>query len=384
LSPPHFHPGTRHMVTLLHKRYNWKGLHEDVRDYLSRCLTCQRNRPLLHRPLPNRGVHPIKAPFCHIYMDIWGPVQWNGRHYSILTIMDHFTKNAEAIALTSTTSTDITRALFVNWISRYGSPITITTDNALAFISPALNRLCKMLGITPLRTTIYHPQGNSPVERFHQTLKKAFKYLRLCTPLCQDITIVLAWALMMYRLAPHSVLRESPGYMTYGCDPVLRGSDFETADYPITVSDELRLQVLLQFRQDLVVRHLQTQADTLQNNQQSKDRLFHRGDLVLLHLTPLQHRRYAQRLGVSAKLTSEWSLPMRVTFTNASGRTATVTCITTGYTTTTHLERVRFVQQPTTQGLQDEWDSLLNHPVTPFPRPASAVGTVQSAEVRTR
>jgi hypothetical protein len=52
-------------------------------------------------------------------------------------------------------------ALLTGWISRFGHPQTITTDQGRQFESQLS------------RTTAYHPAANGLVERFHRTLKAA-------------------------------------------------------------------------------------------------------------------------------------------------------------------------------------------------------------------
>ena len=97
-------------------------------------------------------------------------------------------------------------------------------------MAPALAKLCEMLGIRQLRSTVYHPQGNAPVERFHQDLKRAFQDLHLSAPSCDDLPELLAFALMKYRMTPHATTGESPAFMMHGLNPVLRNTDIDHQD----------------------------------------------------------------------------------------------------------------------------------------------------------
>jgi cleavage and polyadenylation specificity factor subunit 1 len=67
----------------------------------------------------------------------------------------------------------VARALLAGWISRFGCPQTITTDQGREVESQLFHSLAKLCGIPLTRITVYHPAANGLVERFHWTLKAA-------------------------------------------------------------------------------------------------------------------------------------------------------------------------------------------------------------------
>ena len=60
-------------------------------------------------------------------------------------------------------------ALPTGWISRFGVPTTITTEQGQQFESDLWHSLMNLLGTTRLRITAYHPWANGLVEELPPT-----------------------------------------------------------------------------------------------------------------------------------------------------------------------------------------------------------------------
>lgn len=79
-----------------------------------------------------------------------------GNQY-ILTIMDYFTKWAEAIATPNKSACQVANALFKLFM-RMGIPRVITTDQGSEFNNQLNQQLMTVLEIDHRLTTTYHPQ----------------------------------------------------------------------------------------------------------------------------------------------------------------------------------------------------------------------------------
>ena len=110
--------------------------------------------------------------------DIIGLLPKSERFRYCLNIIDRFSRWPEAIPLKNIEALTITRAFFNHWVSRFGSPETLTTDQGSQFKSCIFNALLQLVGCHRIHTTAYHPAHNGMIERWHRTLKAAI----MCQP----------------------------------------------------------------------------------------------------------------------------------------------------------------------------------------------------------
>ena len=89
--------------------------------------------------------------------------------------MDRYIRWPEAILLSFITAEAAAETLLHGWISRIGLPLTTATDCGRKFESRLWHHLMTLLGTRRACTTVYHPQSNGMVERFHCQLKVALK-----------------------------------------------------------------------------------------------------------------------------------------------------------------------------------------------------------------
>jgi len=92
-----------------------------------------------------------------------GPLLPSGPYRYCLTAVDRYTRWPEAWPLENITAESVAKTLFAGWISRFGLPRRIATDQERKFAS----NLFKALGI-PLVSA-----ANGMVERLHRQLKNA-------------------------------------------------------------------------------------------------------------------------------------------------------------------------------------------------------------------
>ena len=89
----------------------------------------------------------------------------------ILSLTDCFTKWIECFPLRAITAKAVASTLVNQFISRFGIPREIHTDQGSQFESELFREMCSLLGIDKTRTTAFHPAGDGLIERVHRTLE---------------------------------------------------------------------------------------------------------------------------------------------------------------------------------------------------------------------
>ena len=87
----------------------------------------------------------------------------------------YFTKFAEAYAFPDVRALTTADVLVTQFISRYGVPFIIHSDQGSAFESELFRNMADLFEISKSRTTPYHPRSDGLTERFNGTLQTKIK-----------------------------------------------------------------------------------------------------------------------------------------------------------------------------------------------------------------
>lgn len=181
------------------------------RKFVKSCIACQSNKTFRHNQTVLGKFNAPDARFQHVHIDIVGPLPTaDGKSY-LLTAIDRYSRWAEAIPMENITAETTAKHFIEGWISRFGVPARVTTDQGRQFTSALFATLNQRLGIEHLKTTAYHPQSNGLVERFHRSLKVSLR----CHP---DETWVDSLPIIMLALRTQlkADLGVSPAQLVYG------------------------------------------------------------------------------------------------------------------------------------------------------------------------
>ena len=151
------HAGGRATLREVSRRFVWPGMRSDVLRLARDCLACTASKttrhilsPLVHRPVPG-------ARFSSLHSDLVGPLPPSEGFRYLLTVIDRSTRQVEVIPLADMTAT----ALLLYWISCFGVPVDITTDQGRQFTSSLCSEPHQLLEspLCGLRRTIHSQTG---------------------------------------------------------------------------------------------------------------------------------------------------------------------------------------------------------------------------------
>jgi len=207
------HLGKNKVGKDLSRSFCWPSMYSDIAQHCRSCSVCQKyskSKPR-HTPIVEREI--VTIPYERIAIDLVGPLpKARGEFEFILKCVDLATRWPEAVALKKTTARIVIREL-LEMFSRNGFPGTIVSDNGLQFMGKEFDSFCRENGISHTKTSVYCPESNGVVERFHGSLKNM---VAKCGETKGSWPDVLPMALFFLRMTPHTSSGFSPFMLTHG------------------------------------------------------------------------------------------------------------------------------------------------------------------------
>ena len=305
------HLGFKKTYEKIRRRFYWYNQKLDVSNWIRKCVKCGARKRPRHTPKAPLSDIRVGAPMDRLDTDILGPLPTSdsGMKY-ILLVQDQFTKWIECYAIPDQTAETVAHKIVFEFISRFGSPLTIHSDQGRNYESQLFQQICKLLEVNKVHCTPFHPQANGGVEAFNKTLLNMIsmyvdrhqrnwdKYLPLLTS--------------AYRSCEHATTGFSPNMMflgreTYQPIELLFGEPYlgytqevqgDICDYVIDLREKMKASY------DLVRDHLNQNF----NNQRKDIDIgpgFHKyevADLVYV-------RDSSKTKGLSPKLQPNWQGP---------------------------------------------------------------------------
>ena len=242
------HLGVHKTAAKIKQVFYWFRLKESVRDYIRNCASCGARKRPVKSPKAPLATYNVGAPMDRVATDIVGPfpvTERNNRY--ILVVQDQFSKWAEAYALPDFSAKTVTHRIVYEFISRFGAPLDLHSDQGRNYESHLYKEMCRLLEINKTRTSPFHPSGNF-VERFNSTLISMMTAYVSEDQTDWDIHLPLLTA--AYRSCEHVTTGYSPNrlmlgrevnlpvHVSLGCTPRLADNDTRS-DYITQLKEKM-------------------------------------------------------------------------------------------------------------------------------------------------
>ena len=293
------HPGVARTIEHVRRQFWWRGMLNDIREFVLACPVCQVEKGshqapgglLVPLPIPERKWDQVAIDFVTSLPEDEGMD-------SVLTVVDKATKMVHLIPCTKTiTAKGTARAYWTHVGSLHGIPSVLISDRDDRFTSKFWRALWRILGTRLHMGTAYHPQSSGQVERFNQVLTQTLR----CT--IHQLGDTTRWVRHLPTIeyamncTPSRSTGYTPFYLNHGYHPVtpLQLLDQQTHSANETVDTFVtRLRSTFQTAQcnmKVAAEQMKAIAD-----RRRRDVVFAQGSWVLLSTQNLRMRGYPSKL----------------------------------------------------------------------------------------
>ena len=212
------HLGREKTLSVARTRYFWIGLNKSVEEKIKTCPRCIcAKTPYQPDCAPLETIEATR-PLEIVSIDFLSLENSKGGYNSILVMTDVFTKFAWAYPTKNQEAKTVAKVIVEEFVTHYGIPERIHSDQGQCFQGRVIEHMCKMLGVKKSRTTSYHPQGN-PVERWNRTLLSMLRTLEEEEK--QKWKLHVAPLVHAYNCTRHETSGYTPYFLMFGRPPRL-------------------------------------------------------------------------------------------------------------------------------------------------------------------
>lgn len=191
-------------------RFWFPDLDKAIENLIATCDICNQLRPM--PPRTGLAVWPFPpSPFYRVHIDFLGPIS----NVTYFVVVDAYSKWVEVYKMSSMSSSAVILRL-QDFISRFGLPDTLVSDNGTAFVSEEFKSFCNSNGISHVTSPAYHPASNGQAESYVKIIKKGIKASLLSNKRADLQHAALLKYLFDYRNSIHSTTGSSPAQLVFG------------------------------------------------------------------------------------------------------------------------------------------------------------------------
>jgi len=300
LPPLASHPGIHRTFQNARAMFYWPNMLRDVRQYVDSCLICQQSRGNMQK-VPMADTPLAEFPLERVSMDLidFGPsipVRW------ALSILDQHSRFLQIVPLRKATAVAVHSAFMDHWVTLFGPPRVIQTDNGIQFTSNIFRELTKLMHATNHYTIRYHPQANGMVERTNRVVKAALTTLVGSRP--RTWHQFIPELRLQINSAIHRTTGEQPIYLLTG----------RHANFPVGLTNE----AIFAENANLQGRLREARQAAVEASKQARQiygKYYDRGKKVVFQPTEgslVWYYEHKNRMGGLPPLSGKWRGPARI------------------------------------------------------------------------
>lgn len=198
------HRGISECYLALSSKYFWPKMKDCIAKFINECSICGQAKYDRH-PIRQRFnvVPPPSKPFEIVHLDLF-----TVQNEKYLTLIDAFSKYAQAYHLKDGTAPSIVEALLI-FSTHHGFPLTVVTDQGTEFTNQIFSEFTRLHKIQHHKILAHTPNENGIVERFHSTILEHLRIIRLEKP-NEPVINIMPYAVLGYNSSIHTFTKCRP------------------------------------------------------------------------------------------------------------------------------------------------------------------------------
>jgi hypothetical protein len=303
------HLGIKKTLFKVRKRFMWYSMRKDVTDWCNKCIECAARKGPLKRAKAKFKQYNVGEPLERIGIDVMGPMTRSTKgHKYILTIVDYFSKWIVAVPMRNQEAKTVAHKLVENFITIFGVPKQIHSDQGTNFESLVFKEMCQILGSHKTRTTAFRPQSDGLAERANRTIKSMIS--KFVSDNQKDWDEYLSVLTLAYNASVQESTGFSPSAIMFGRELTLPIDLVLGNPEPLyqTHSDFARqLEKKIKIVHNSVRKNIKFASETQKRkyDHRAVENSYSEGDLVWLYCPQVKP-------GVCSKFARHWNGPYKV------------------------------------------------------------------------
>ena len=188
----------------------------DIKRKIQGCLSQAVQMTMKTKRAPELAPFDPGIRFSTVVVDILGPVKMatSTKAKYVLVLTDLFTMYTVAVSPVSMDSADVAREIVENWVTKFGAPNGVHTDQRKSFSDKLIHEMCRLSGIDKTQTSPYKPKGNGKTGEHNS--KIAHVILKYCAENPRTWDSALPYMYFVYNTTINRISGATPFSMLHG------------------------------------------------------------------------------------------------------------------------------------------------------------------------